>query len=325
MKHLILLFLAVVLVACGKTTENTNNNESSGIASAPNPDGHGEADAPEPDGDSQPDDAARTKTNSSEGFPFGYNLEDWTQGKVSDRAGGDCWGSKRNYSKDDLHMVLDSGSCGEYGSTNTYYLLQGGELLKVHLQEANVDFEASGDEGNYICSDKIYSFEGGGTLASRSQRMGHADFPSMDAAFSEEPLKDAASLRKQFKREAESTPMPEPDYYICYKVNKGESSGLMIAFTEDGKAIWAQYEGQGDIIELEFQAENMETGTAYPVTEGHYKEIIEGDVNGEYSLTHSGNYDYAEYTRAKDGKVFNFTIDFDATVAGDGYSEIPCY
>lgn len=325
MKHFILLFFAVALVACGKTTENTNSNESGNVASAPVAETPHEVGAPEADSDSDSNDAARTKANPSEGFPFGYNLDDWTPGKVSAREGGDCWGSKRNYSQGEMRMVLDSGSCGEYGSTNTYYLFQGEDLIKVHLQEANVDFEASGDEGNYICSDKIYSFEGEATLASRSQRMGYADFASMDAAFSEEPLKDAESLRKRLKREGEAVPRPEPEYYICYKADGGESSGLMIGFTSDGKAIWAQYEGEGDIIELDFQAENMETGTAYPVTEGHYLEMVDGENSGEYKLTHSGNYDYAEYTRAKDGKVFNFTIDFDASVVGDGYSEMPCY
>lgn len=65
--------------------------------------------------------------------------------------------------------------------------------------------------------------------------------------------------------------------------------------------------------------EVIEAGSA-PYEE-YYDEMYNGKINGKYKLTHSGNWDYAEYTRAKDGKVFDFTIEHEVPQ----YESEPCF
>ena len=100
---------------------------------------------------------------------------------------------------------------------------------------------------------------------------------------------------------------------------------LSIAFSEDGTALYAQYAGQTGTLPLRWRSEEMQNEGAYPVTIETYDEMLDGEVNGTYTLTHSGIWDYAEYTRGKDGKVFSFTIDHDSTVENGGYRTTPCY
>ena len=53
---------------------------------------------------------------------------------------------------------------------------------------------------------------------------------------------------------------------------------------------------------------------------------MNGQINGKYNFTHSGNYDYIEYIR-KDGKKFKFTINLNNSLnpEGDGFRSTPCY
>ena len=124
---------------------------------------------------------------------------------------------------------------------------------------------------------------------------------------------------------------PEPslfdlaDYFICYNSDANSSLALSIGFDPEGKAIFAKYQGQDGELALTFQKEDYQEGPAYPTIDEYYDEILDGKVNGTYKLTHSGAWDYAVYTSAKDGKTYSFTINHDLTVEGGEYRSTPCY
>ncbi|EDP97533.1 hypothetical protein KAOT1_20262 [Kordia algicida OT-1] len=114
-------------------------------------------------------------------------------------------------------------------------------------------------------------------------------------------------------------------HYICYTNDKKPSLELSIAFNAAGNALFAKYKGQQDSIPLQNVKEDFKNDGAYPTITQLYEEIYNGKKNGTYELTHAGNWDYAKYTRQKDGKVFLFTINHDLTVTGNGYRETPCF
>lgn len=112
------------------------------------------------------------------------------------------------------------------------------------------------------------------------------------------------------------------DHYICYKNDKDSSLYIWVSFAKKIGAIQVKYKGQKEGIDLLFDREEfLCDGCAHPTIHKYYNEIYGGKVNGVYKLTHSGVWDYVEYTRGKDGKVFNFTIDH----LKNHYGKTPCF
>ncbi|OEK08651.1 hypothetical protein A8C32_04165 [Flavivirga aquatica] len=111
------------------------------------------------------------------------------------------------------------------------------------------------------------------------------------------------------------------DHYICYKDDKKAERVIWISFTEKSRAIQVKYKGQNTAIDLVFVKEEFIKGGAHPTIITYYNEIHDGKLNGEYKLTHSGNWDYVKYIRGKDGKKFNFTIDHNS----NSYRKSSCF
>ena len=303
MKHFLLLFFIFLFVACSKTTESStteSSHSSSSEISSEQPNDNKEI-VDEGDDNSQKTDGA------PQGYPFGLDLNNFQAEKVKEHGGGDCWGMLRTYISGDTKLVLDSSACGEYGANNRYYLFEGDELVKVHIKESGVDFDAKEGEGNYLATETIYSFKAVPPVSyTRTERLEDSYFNSLSTAYNVENIKDPAGTSERLNNELLAAEGPVVDHYICYKEDNSAASNLMIAFAENGRAIFAQYEGQEGTLELVYMTEDEMTGAAYPTTEGHYDEWNGEAVIGHYILTHSGNWDYAKYTREKDGKVFKF-------------------
>lgn len=111
------------------------------------------------------------------------------------------------------------------------------------------------------------------------------------------------------------------NHYICFTNDSGSTGRIMISFTEEEKALEVKYEGQTSSIKLELEREVIHEDGLVPSVDSYYQELYEGKVNGQYKLTHSGNWDYVTYTRGRDGKKFTFTIDHDA----NPYGSSPCF
>jgi hypothetical protein len=106
------------------------------------------------------------------------------------------------------------------------------------------------------------------------------------------------------------------DHYISYKDDNVASRMIWISFTDKDDAIQIKYKGQKMPIDLIFIKEEFGKVGSHPTIIKYYSEKIDQKINGEYKVTHSGSWDYVEYTRAKDDRKFNFTIDFESNPYG---------
>jgi hypothetical protein len=113
-------------------------------------------------------------------------------------------------------------------------------------------------------------------------------------------------------------------YFICFTCDEKTSLQISVCY-ENGKAVYVKYKGQDETIPLIFLREKIEKGSADLSTT--YVEKYRGAVNGTYTITHSGNWDYVTYTRKKDNKKFNFTINHETSVneKDNSYRTTPCF
>lgn len=112
----------------------------------------------------------------------------------------------------------------------------------------------------------------------------------------------------------------QKDYYICFNGNNN-SMVIWIKFSEDGKALEVKHKGESEALPLAFRTAENITGGAYPTNDNYYYAIVNKETIGTYKITHSGNWDYVDYTREIDGKKLKFTIDHNA----NPYSKTPCF
>lgn len=110
-------------------------------------------------------------------------------------------------------------------------------------------------------------------------------------------------------------------HYICYTNDKVTSKKVWISFNKANQALQIKYLGQTEGIDLKYVKEDYIKGGTHPTIIKYYNEIYNEKINGIYKLTHSGNWDYISYTRGKDSKEFNFTIDHTA----NPYGTKPCF
>lgn len=108
-----------------------------------------------------------------------------------------------------------------------------------------------------------------------------------------------------------------PSEYICFTNDDGISKDLMFGLDENEYAFLAQYSGQKSNIELDFVSKEFIT-PGYPAYSLTYNEIMGGKINGTYTQTHSGLYDYIKYV-GKNGSISNFT-----NILGKSYVKNSC-
>ena len=110
-------------------------------------------------------------------------------------------------------------------------------------------------------------------------------------------------------------------HYICYAMDDKPKVIIWIAFGEDNRAIKIKYKGQKDVLRLAYVKEDFRKGGVYPIIKKYYHEFLSGKLNGTYILTHSGIWDYVEYTGIESEKSFNFTILHEE----NPYGKSPCF
>ena len=122
-------------------------------------------------------------------------------------------------------------------------------------------------------------------------------------------------------KESEAQLIQKLNHYICFENDENISPRIWISFNSKEFALQVKYEGQNNAIDLKFIKEEYREGGAHPTVIKYYDEILDGDLNGSYKITHSGIWDYVLYKRKRDGKEFHFTIDHEA----NPYGKIPCF
>ena len=68
-------------------------------------------------------------------------------------------------------------------------------------------------------------------------------------------------------------------------------------------------ESKNDANKIDKKVINDIEGGTQPTIIDYYDEIYNGEINGHYKLTKSGNWYYVLYIRGRDNKEFNFTVD----------------
>ena len=116
----------------------------------------------------------------------------------------------------------------------------------------------------------------------------------------------------------------EIDHYICFREDAIHDLEMSVSFDTYDNALEVKYRGQSKSTMLHYVDEVIIT-PGKPATKTIYTEMLDGQENGTYEFTHSGNWDYVKYIRKSDGEEFNFTIDHDQTVTVSGYRITPCY
>jgi hypothetical protein len=109
-------------------------------------------------------------------------------------------------------------------------------------------------------------------------------------------------------------------HYICFN-GDDNSMVIWVSYSREEKALEVKYKGQDKAMQLVQTKGDSRFPGAYVVSDDYYKEMVDGKENGQYKITHSGNWVYVEYRRGTDGKIFKFTIDHNA----NPYGKEPCF
>lgn len=132
------------------------------------------------------------------------------------------------------------------------------------------------------------------------------------------------TLKTSYKNQVENAEIKEEiDHFICFKNNDGNTPNITIGYSKKDIAINVRYEGQKDVMGLQFVKKEFNEGNPSDTkmyNELIYNELNEFMVNGRYEIIHSGVWDYVKYIRGRDNKVFNFTIIHDKS-----YQKTPCF
>ena len=113
--------------------------------------------------------------------------------------------------------------------------------------------------------------------------------------------------------------------FKCFDSDSDPKLKMSVEYYRD-QPIKIRYRGQSASMKLEQIKGSLtfEDGTA--TYSESFNEILEGKINGKYTFTHSGNWDYISYQR-KDGRVFQFTINLENSLLPNsgGFRTTPCY
>ncbi len=221
----------------------------------------------------------------------------------------------RSYTSKSKFNLNDMGATE--GDSRMIYLQDPFDFIEFDLFKASNFIEITNFKSNGIPSDVAFAFStwwaGGGRMVYGKVVSGVL---KIYQRFDEEslPMGDFHLLRV-IDPEVRAA---MPAYYIEFKEDKGKAKNLQVAFSESGEALFVKYEGQERHIQVATNKDQSQGATIKIL----YDEIIHGVKAGSYLITHQGNYDYVKYT-AKNGKVFNYTIDFDKSLIRDSYRTTP--
>ena len=291
------LISLLALSACNGPTEDPATTEVDNTAPTP----------------TSPAPAASPSFEGALAYPFGLDLAEFTLlGDPQEEAGGDCESVSQVKTKGNLALVETETDCFGYGSSTTYTLYRDKEIILEHeLGKSGSGFTESITNYTEMSPDVYY-------------RRGDTEAARAAAEFERTTMQDADISIEMANIRLRDLTGDGGTHYICYVQDDGGPLALQVEWV-GRRARRVKYKGQTEFIDLELDSETTTTEGAYPVTTTTYDELVDGAYNGQYELTHSGNYDYLVYTRGEDGRVFRFTGDNELSSGEDGYRSTPCY
>lgn len=137
---------------------------------------------------------------------------------------------------------------------------------------------------------------------------------------------DATPINSVVPDAAKSKIVAPNKFDVCKCFVSVSNSSLAFSLCSSKEGTFVKYKGQEEFLEL-LNYDNKESeGPLYTNFETYYSEIIYvGEVIGNYKFVRSGNNEECTYTRKKDGKVFNFMMDLEASYPDGESRKVPCY
>lgn len=89
-----------------------------------------------------------------------FELNNAAIDSMNEYEAGDCWGRIKQYSWSQAILAMDSLTCGEYGFTNTYYLLSPkGQIKSVYIQESTPRLNPKHASSDFVLREQIINFK----------------------------------------------------------------------------------------------------------------------------------------------------------------------
>ena len=292
-----LLALLLLLTACGNPTETPATTEATPTAPAP----------------TTPAPAASPTFDGPLAYPFGLDTTSFTPiGEPRKSAGGDCESISQVRISGEYALVESHSNCFANGTSVTHTLYYNKQVVMEHALSTSSDYFSEIITNYTAGPDPEVYYRSGNPASDRA-----VDFET-------ETMQDADISINQLNVWLRELTDDHGTHFVCYEQDGGGPLALQVEYV--GEVAWrVKYAGQTERLYLQLDSREMTTDGAYPVTTSRYIELVNDDENGQYELTHSGNYDYLVYTRGRDGKVFKFTADNELSSRGEGYRTSPCY
>lgn len=136
-----------------------------------------------------------TELTLTDYFPFGHDLSTF-QVSVNKLEGGDCWGTVRQYTKDNWLVIVDTTQCSEYSTSYHYYLIKDRELVRSQSMTLFNDFDAEQNKAVTILADERYVFDAAVPTFTKWTKnvSGNKTFPQ-DRVLAPQPFEDHAKVR----------------------------------------------------------------------------------------------------------------------------------
>ncbi|WP_162555723.1 hypothetical protein [Reichenbachiella versicolor] len=89
-----------------------------------------------------------------------FELDQMKMDSLNSYGEGDCWGYISRYSLDDMSIAIDSASCGIYGYSYKYYVLDpDGLISKVYEKKSDPIMDYNTNNHVYINKELVIDFE----------------------------------------------------------------------------------------------------------------------------------------------------------------------
>lgn len=145
-----------------------------------------------------------------------FDLSEMKIDSLNEYGAGDCWGTIRRYSIPNIGLAIDSMTCGEYGFSYTYYLLNDTDIIQMIFSKTSESvLNTETNEYCYIQKEQVIDFSSDPAISmTRTDTV--TDYNRMEKAidkdFIKEILKDRLTSYQHIEMEYQELWQMESDY-----------------------------------------------------------------------------------------------------------------